>query len=210
MTDLFSLAGKRAFITGGTSGIGRAVAEAFVARDATVVIADITDGTAVANEISAHFVSVDVSNEASVEESAARGSRALWRQLRHRGAQCRCRRRRANLREDRAGAYREGNKDQSLGRPIRTQTRAGAYERRRFDHLDLVDGGVHQCTWRRRLLGRQARCNEYDRDVGTRIGTSKYPRKLCLSRVHGHSFRQWRRGSEALRSIHRSWSCRNG
>jgi len=69
MIDLFSLAGKRAFITGGTSGIGRAVAEAFVARDATVVIADITDGTAVANEIGAQFVSVDVSNEASVEKA---------------------------------------------------------------------------------------------------------------------------------------------
>ena len=69
MTDLFSLAGKRAFITGGTSGIGRAVAEAFVARDAIVVVADITDGTAVANEISAQFVSVDVSNEASVEKA---------------------------------------------------------------------------------------------------------------------------------------------
>jgi len=69
MKDWFSLAGKRAFITGGTSGIGRAVAEAFVAQGATVVVADITDGTAVANEIGAKFVSVDVSNEASVEEA---------------------------------------------------------------------------------------------------------------------------------------------
>ena len=69
MSDLFSLAGRRAFITGGTSGIGRAVAEAFVAQGATVAVADITDGTAVADEIGAQFVSVDVSNEASVEKA---------------------------------------------------------------------------------------------------------------------------------------------
>jgi NAD(P)-dependent dehydrogenase (short-subunit alcohol dehydrogenase family) len=69
MNDLFSLEGKRAFITGGTSGIGRAVAEAFVASGATVVVADITDGTTIADEIGAGFVSVDVSNEASVAAS---------------------------------------------------------------------------------------------------------------------------------------------
>lgn len=69
MTDLFSLEGKRAFITGGTSGIGRAVAEAFVSRGAAVVVADITDGTAVAHEIGAQFVSVDVSNESSMRDA---------------------------------------------------------------------------------------------------------------------------------------------
>jgi len=69
MSDLFSLGGKRAFITGGTSGIGRAVGEAFVASGATVVVADITDGTAITDEIGAGFVSVDVSIEASVAAS---------------------------------------------------------------------------------------------------------------------------------------------
>ena len=66
MSDMFSLAGKRAFITGGTSGIGRAVAEAFVAQGATVVVADITDGAEIAGEIGGTFVHVDVSDEASV------------------------------------------------------------------------------------------------------------------------------------------------
>ena len=66
MSDRFSLAGKRAFITGGTSGIGRAVAEAFVSHGATVTVADITDGQAAAREIGAAFVRVDVSDESSV------------------------------------------------------------------------------------------------------------------------------------------------
>lgn len=69
MNDMFSLAGKRAFITGGTSGIGRAVAEAFVAQGAAVVVADISDGTDIAIEIGARFVSVDVSNEDSVRDA---------------------------------------------------------------------------------------------------------------------------------------------
>jgi NAD(P)-dependent dehydrogenase (short-subunit alcohol dehydrogenase family) len=69
MSDLFSMAGKRAFVTGASSGIGRAVAEAFVAQGATVVIADITDGTVIANDIGASFVSLDVSNEDSVVDA---------------------------------------------------------------------------------------------------------------------------------------------
>jgi NAD(P)-dependent dehydrogenase (short-subunit alcohol dehydrogenase family) len=69
MNDMFSLAGKCAFITGGTSGIGRAVAEAFIASGAVVVVADITDGTAVASEIGAQFVRVDVADETSVAKA---------------------------------------------------------------------------------------------------------------------------------------------
>lgn len=72
---MFSLDGKTAFITGGTSGIGKAAAEAFIARGARVVVADITDGAEIATLFGASFVRVDVSNEDSVaqalQESAA-------------------------------------------------------------------------------------------------------------------------------------------
>lgn len=63
---MFSLENKNAFITGGASGIGRAVAERFIRADAAVVIADISDGTDVAAEIGAKFVHIDVGNEESV------------------------------------------------------------------------------------------------------------------------------------------------
>jgi NAD(P)-dependent dehydrogenase (short-subunit alcohol dehydrogenase family) len=64
---MFTLNGKNAFVTGGSSGIGRAVAEMFVANGANVVIADIADGTSIATEIGASFVSVNVADEQSVE-----------------------------------------------------------------------------------------------------------------------------------------------
>jgi NAD(P)-dependent dehydrogenase (short-subunit alcohol dehydrogenase family) len=50
---MFSLKGKSAFITGGTSGIGLAVAKRFLAAGAAVAVSDITDGTRVAEEIGA-------------------------------------------------------------------------------------------------------------------------------------------------------------
>jgi len=53
-------------VTGGTSGIGKAVAGALIARGARVVVADITDGTDIAADIGAHFVHVDVSDAYSV------------------------------------------------------------------------------------------------------------------------------------------------
>ena len=66
---VFSLKNKRAFITGGSSGIGRAVAEAFVQNGAKVVIADIADATEVAASMGASYVPVNVSDESSVEQA---------------------------------------------------------------------------------------------------------------------------------------------
>lgn len=81
MSDLFSLTGKTAFVTGGISGIGRAVAETFVAQGATVVIADIADGTEVADEIGASFVLVDVSNEDSIQIALQHATRVCGGKL---------------------------------------------------------------------------------------------------------------------------------
>ena len=64
--SLFSLEGKNAFVTGAAGGIGRAVAERFVQAGAKVVITDIVDSRAVAEEIGANFIQVDVGSEQSV------------------------------------------------------------------------------------------------------------------------------------------------
>ena len=66
---VFSLKTKRAFITGGSSGIGKAVAEAFVQNGAKVVIADIADATEVAASMGASYVPINVSDESSVEQA---------------------------------------------------------------------------------------------------------------------------------------------
>jgi len=67
------VAGAVAVITGGGSGIGRAISVALVDAGATVAIADIELSTAerTAAEIGAHAFAVDVSDEASVLALAA-------------------------------------------------------------------------------------------------------------------------------------------
>lgn len=61
------LQGKVAFVTGGASGLGEAIARAYAAEGASVVIADIdeTGGGALAAELGARFVTLDVTQEAS-------------------------------------------------------------------------------------------------------------------------------------------------
>lgn len=67
-----SMQGRVAIVTGGASGIGAAVASAFVDAGATVVLADVQDdrGRRVARELGprCHYVRADVSQEAQVQQ----------------------------------------------------------------------------------------------------------------------------------------------
>lgn len=62
---MFSIEGKKAFVTGGGSGIGLAICKRFIAAGATVIMADISDCQSIADEIGATFVQLDVASEAS-------------------------------------------------------------------------------------------------------------------------------------------------
>ncbi|BEV01424.1 glucose 1-dehydrogenase [Novosphingobium olei] len=68
------LAGKLAFVTGAASGLGAAIARAYAAEGAQVVVADIDEpaGTALATELgNAQFVRLDVTSEESWAEAVA-------------------------------------------------------------------------------------------------------------------------------------------
>jgi NAD(P)-dependent dehydrogenase (short-subunit alcohol dehydrogenase family) len=70
---LYSLKDKNAVITGGTSGIGLAVAKNFIEHGANVVITGRRDnGDLIASEIGATFVQCDATDPAQVEASLAK------------------------------------------------------------------------------------------------------------------------------------------
>jgi len=66
---MFSLEEKTAFITGGAEGIGLGIAKRYIQAGAKVVIADIADGTAIAEEIGATYLKLDVAVEEHVKEA---------------------------------------------------------------------------------------------------------------------------------------------
>ena len=70
-----------AVVTGGASGLGRAVAERIIARGGRAVIFDVQDdaGRAAAKAIGASFVKCDVSSEADVNAAMADARQAMGR-----------------------------------------------------------------------------------------------------------------------------------
>jgi NAD(P)-dependent dehydrogenase (short-subunit alcohol dehydrogenase family) len=73
------LAGRRAFVTGGAQGIGRAIAAALARRGVSVAIGDrdVTAANAAAAEIGAVAVEIDVRDRKSVEAAFAQALGAL-------------------------------------------------------------------------------------------------------------------------------------
>ncbi|MDA2960564.1 MAG: SDR family oxidoreductase [Actinomycetota bacterium] len=67
LNSVFSLAGRRALVTGGAKGIGAAVVARLVEAGATVTIADLdADGGATADRLGATFVACDVTDAAQL------------------------------------------------------------------------------------------------------------------------------------------------
>jgi len=77
---LFSVEGKRALVTGGCAGLGRAMAEALIERGAKVAVADISPRVAeIAQEMGAIPLHVDLSNRAQALALVGRAVEALGR-----------------------------------------------------------------------------------------------------------------------------------
>jgi NAD(P)-dependent dehydrogenase (short-subunit alcohol dehydrogenase family) len=85
LSELWSLAGRRAVITGGAKGIGRATADRFAEAGATVVLGDLDHGAALAAAsaitarygVGAHAIGVEMADSASVASFAANAVDAL-------------------------------------------------------------------------------------------------------------------------------------
>lgn len=74
--SFFDLSGKNALITGGSSGIGLAVAERYLASGVNVAIADLQPNAAL-DAKGALFFQTDVANPASVEQTFAAAQQSL-------------------------------------------------------------------------------------------------------------------------------------
>jgi NAD(P)-dependent dehydrogenase (short-subunit alcohol dehydrogenase family) len=81
--DLISLRGRRAVVTGGSMGIGYAIARRFAQAGASVLLGDIVDAETPAAKIAAEVDSdvigchLDVSDAASIAAGAQRAQREL-------------------------------------------------------------------------------------------------------------------------------------
>lgn len=89
-TSWLNLEGKTVVVTGGASGIGKAVAQEFLQNGANVVVCDINPSAPEFDEANGKFeyVVTDVTSRESVEEMVEKAKGCLWAD-RCVGKQCR-------------------------------------------------------------------------------------------------------------------------
>ena len=173
------LGGRRAVVTGGAQGIGRAVAERLIASDARVTIWDVDRalGAETAADIGAGFVAVDLSDwdavVAATDQTAADDGRDRHsrQQCRHRrgeydprGLSCRRMAARSRDRPRRRFPLPEGG-DAADDRPRLWADRQCRLDRRQ--------GGQPQCLRLFRGQGRRDRADEVARQGACRATTSQ-------------------------------------
>ena len=191
------VAGKVALVTGGSSGIGAAVAELLAREGAKVVVTDIDDlkGPEIVAGIKkagheAVFLHQDVTSEPRWEEVVADVGQRYGR---------------LDILVSNAGIgiavpsivhmslarLAAADRDQSRRRiPVgEALAAADAPDRRRLDHHDVVAGGPARRADAGRLLrdqGRRAAVRQGDRD-GVRVLWRRHPGQLGASRHHRHA-----------------------
>lgn len=74
---MFSIKGKNTFITGGSSGIGLAVAQRFLKCGANVIVSDVQNPPDSVLEHGASFIELDVSNEEAVASALQEADRRI-------------------------------------------------------------------------------------------------------------------------------------